>query len=87
MPLGDWATGTMLRPLRAITEFDSLTGQVSSSVFECEVWSPLNRLIKTDRFQWIPRSPGDAATVQQLAAEGVADIMTAEGMVPFVTPT
>lgn len=84
MPLGDWAAGTMLRPLRAITEFDPQTGQVTASVFEAEVYAPSGALIVSRRFQWVPASPAAAATVQQLATQGLADIMAGEGLVPFV---
>jgi hypothetical protein len=86
MPQGDWAAGTMLRPLRAITEFDPVTAQATTSVFECEVYAPSGALIVSRRFQWVPRDPAAAATVQQLAVEGLTDIMTAEGFSPFVPP-
>jgi hypothetical protein len=87
MPLGDWATGTMLRPLRAITEFDPATGVPTASVFECEVYAPSRTLIVSRRFTWVPSSLADAQTVAQLAASGLADIMTAEGLIPFVPST
>ena len=86
MPLGDWATGTMLRPLRAITEFDPETGIPLASIFEGEVYGPTGTLLVSRRFIWIPADPDTPAAVAALANQALADIRTAEGLVPFTPP-
>ncbi len=81
--LGDWAPGSRARCPQILVTLDD-TGQMVGATLVVEVYGPVSgQLLGVKQFPWIPSSPDEVGTVQQLCGEVIAAIRQQEGLLPY----